>query len=246
MLLPSDRLLRGDREVWARLHRADVILAQHPSWPARQDRALAEIARFDAAGPCYAGVSWGKDSVVLAHLIELYAQRNGRRLPLVWVSVLGAGNPDCPRVRDAFLAEHDVDYHEITVEIDLDEDGRRVGKGMLARGFALAAERWGRRYVSGVRADESGARKARMRHWGACSDNTCAPIGWWKTPEIFAYLERHNLPVHPAYAMTYAGTYDRNRLRVATIGGERGTEFGRRQHERLYYLDVLRAIGEER
>lgn len=244
MLLPSDRLLPGDREVWERNEGVDALRAQLVRWESKKRKAIAEIHRFADAGRCYAGVSWGKDSVVLAHLLAL----SGRLIPLVWVNIKNAGNPDCERVRDAFLSEYGVcvDYHEITISAALDEDGRRVGSGILASGFKIAGERFGDRHISGVRGEESGVRSLRMMRWGASTERTCAPIGWWKTDEVFAYLHRFGLPVHPAYAMTYGGTWDRNLLRVATIGGERGTGLGRREHERIYYRDVLQRIGEDR
>jgi len=96
--------------------------------------------------------------------------------------------------------------------------------------------------VSGVRGEESGVRKLRMRRWGTSSERTCAPIGWWCGGDVFAYLHQHDLPVHPAYAMSFGGTLDRNRIRVASLGGERGTGFGRRDWEHRYYRDAFRKM----
>ena len=65
----------------------------------------------------------------------------------------------------------------------------------------------------------------------ACWGLSCQPNGHWSARDVFAYLNAHDLPVHPAYAMTFGGALDRGRLRVGTIGGSRGTEFGRAEWE---------------
>ena len=61
--------------------------------------------------------------------------------------------------------------------------------------------------------------------------------------DVMAYLARFNLPVHPAYGMLGSGRYDRERIRVATLGGERGGGAGRREWESEYYGDVLNRIA---
>lgn len=245
MLLPSDRLRPGDMEVWERLHRADVLRARGAQLRGKTDRAAAAIRSFVGKGHCYAGVSWGKDSTVLAHLIASMAQGGGGGIPLVWVVVHPIANPDCFAVRDAFLSMFGrlVDYHEIERECRYDAEGWHAG-GSLESGFAEAAHRFGPKHISGVRGEESGVRKIRMCRFGESSIRTCAPIGWWSGADVFAYLERHDLPVHPAYAMSYAGTYERERIRVASISGQRGTGCGRHGWEQLYYPDVLRRVGE--
>lgn len=240
MLLDSPRLLPGDREMWDRLHRADVIRAQLPALERKADRAREAIRSFVAAGGCYAGVSWGKDSTVLAHLLAT----SGARCPLVWIRKPPTDNPDCERVRDAFLASHGagVDYHEIEIACTF-HGGDWFWDSPLARGFAEAGKRWGRRHISAIRAAESGVRKIRMRVHGLESKNTLAPIGWWSGEDVFAYLERHGLPIHPAYAMSLGGSWERNRLRVDALSGHLGEEFGRHELERLYYPDELRRLG---
>jgi len=55
-------------------------------------------------------------------------------------------------------------------------------------------------------------------------------------------MNAYNLPVHPAYAMTAGGRWDRKHIRVASLGGQRGAQYGRREWEREYYGDVLRRL----
>lgn len=244
MLIHSPRFRAGDLDVWNAREGADSVHASSKAYARHVQRAKDAILSFVGRGPCYCGVSWGKDSVVVAHLITQVAPR----VPLVWIRVEPIENPDCVRVRDAFRERFpDHPYDEIAVQCpprQRDSAGWAIwdARGTLENGFSVAVERHGVRYVSGIRGAESGARKRRMMTHGEASRNTCAPIGWWTGADVFAHLHRHRLPVHPAYAMSMGGTLDRERLRVSSLGGGRGTGFGRRQWESTYYRDEVRAL----
>lgn len=239
MLIDSPRLSAADRRAWRGANEADRVLAAPGNDRLdRLEREAAEtVARFVAAhdGDVYCGVSWGKDSVVVAHLVR----RIAAHVPLVWVRVRHVENPDCPTVRDAFLEAWPGPYDEIEVE-----PGKNRSGGTSSLGFAEARRRHGSAYLSGVRAEESGTRRLRMAKHGTDSPNTCAPIGWWRTEDVFAYLERHGLPVHPAYAMTMGGLLERAKIRVASLGGGRGTGHGRREWELRYYGRELARLAE--
>lgn len=236
-LIPSPRHSDADLREWRRLEAFDAVLSRSQALARKEERALESLRAFAAAGPCYVGVSWGKDSVVVAHL----AVRAGVG-PIAWFPAGIMENPDCALVRDAFLAMFPgVDYREI------EASGPVIGPDVTGhdgaqREFEIASRSLGDRYVSGVRAEESRVRQLRMGRWGESTANTCAPIGWWTGEDVFAYLHKHALPVHPAYAMTFGGTLERKRVRVGTIGGYRGTGRGRREWERHYYADALEAL----
>lgn len=245
MLIASARHTAEDVAAWRVSELEDAATVD---WKSRKlhemaERAGAAVASFAERSPCYAGVSWGKDSVVLADIVATHAPD----VPLVYVRVEHVANPDCDLVRDAFLAAHPrCKYDEITVPLPRDAQGRRVGKGALEAGFALAVERHGDAYISGVRGSESKARSLRMRRHGVSTDRTCAPLGWWTASDVFAWLHMRGLPVHPAYACTLGGRLDRGRIRVSTLGGERGTGHGRREMEWRYYpeeMATLRRLG---
>lgn len=238
MLISSPRHTRADLDVWGRWERSDATYARSAAilLDGRVRRAREEIASFTADGPCYVGVSWGKDSVVVAHL----AVNLG--LPIVWVRVEPIINPDCQAVRDAFLSKYpEMLYLEIEEWCRQDATGWHA-TGTLERGFARAPAR---RYVSGIRAEESASRERRVNA-GLSTPQTCAPIGRWSSLDVFAYLYAHGLPVHPAYACSFGGTLDRGRIRVSSLGGQRGTGRGRAEWERRYYGDALRAIERAR
>lgn len=248
MLIPSPRHRPADLEIWAALEDADCLRAERLARAGKIERSIEAIRAFAAAGPCYASVSWGKDSVVFASLVRRVAPG----APLVNLRVNPTRNPDCDAVRDAFLSRFPGPYHEEPVdygEVDpalpsvvWDRETYRAWDAAW-RGVGRA---FGHRHLSGVRAEESFGRRTRMHVFGESSPNTCAPIGWWTLDEIFAYLAAESLPAHPAYAMLGGGRWDRKRLRVSEIGDEKGIGCGRRQWELEYYGDVLRRLQQRR
>lgn len=243
MLLESERHSARDLEEWRRLERYDAALSHAPELHRFTEKAHAEIERFHASGPCVAFVSWGKDSTVVAHL----AVQHG--IPLVWSRIEPFANPDSLNVRDAFLTQHPTAEY---IEARIDCPGTEAGHGdeceCLVENLrrAIGSDYFSTRHLSGVRAEESGLRRMRMIWYGETSKHACAPIGWWRAHHVFAYLHKHNLPVHPAYAMSMGGTFDRRKLRVDDLGGDRGTSMGRRQWEWHYYPEKMHELGYSR
>ena len=237
-LVNPGRCSAADLAHWRVLRAKDRLYAKQRDHLARVAQARRAVEHFLASGmPCYAGVSWGKDSTVLAHLVA------GTGIPLVWVRVEPLYNPDCLLVRDEFLRQHPgAVYHEVVVNAERGPDGLWAGTGRLEEGFRQAQSRFGARYLSGVRGQESLARRARMNILGIESKNTCVPLGHWTAADVYAYLCVNDLPVHTAYGCTMGGKLDRDWLRVATLGGERGTEQGRRSWEFHYYPEDMRRI----
>lgn len=242
MLINSPRITGRDRHHWETLEHYDDVIAQYdaPRLDKMATRARTELGKATTG---YIGTTWGKDSMVVAHL----AATSGCPLPLVWVRLDGLENPDTEPVRDAFLARYPhVRYEEITIPATgvrrwwhpADHVGTDHGPD---EGFAEAARRHGGHYVSGVRAEESSTRALTVSRNGTHSKGSTRPIARWKGVDVFAYLARHDLPVHPAYAMTMGGTLDRIQVRVSSIGGVRGTGRHRQVWEQTYYPDVIAA-----
>jgi phosphoadenosine phosphosulfate reductase len=233
MLLPSPRYDAKDAAQWTSLERQDALVAATARHQRHVRRSEDWLRGFAAEGACYAGVSWGKDSVVLADMVS----RVCPQVALVWVRVEPIFNPDCLLVRDAFLETHaHARYEEVVVRCRQDARGWHA-TGTLEAGFSRAEEKYGARHVSGIRAAESGTRKRRMTAHGPATANSCAPIGWWQAEDVWAYLHARGLPVHPAYACS-GGLWERDRIRVASIGGKRGQGHGRTEWERRYYPEV--------
>lgn len=229
-LIDSPRLRPEDRTAWQTASAQDLAWASTGRHQRLVEEAERTIVRFTAAGDGYAGVSWGKDSTVLADLVARVAPT----VPLVYVVVTPINNPDCPAVRDRFLDLHPAArYEEIVVA------NRTGGAGRTStHGFQEAARRFGDRHLSGIRRDESGGREMRFRRWGLETDRTLAPLGNWSARDVFAYLTARSLPIHPAYAMSFGGAIPRDHLRVSSLGGVRGRGTGRQEWERAYYPEA--------
>ena len=108
-------------------------------------------------------------------------------------------------------------------------------------GWRLIAKRYGPRRMTGIRAEESRLRTMVLHRFGDASVNACRPIGRWTAVDVFAYLYKHALPVHPTYAMSHGGKLDRRWLRVHNLGGVTGSDRGRADWETAYYGDVIAA-----
>ena len=236
-ILDSDRLRYGDLDAWKTRAKADAVHASLRRFRGRVQRALDDIEKFAMGGPCWAGTSWGKDSTVVAHLCAILHAKGRASVPLVWfVAGAGLANPDCYRVRDAFLEGWPVaGYEEVPYPLRVDDQGDWHGFA----GVWPAYHRANPRHVMGFRAAENARRSRRMMTYGVSTESTCAPIGWWSDEDVFAYLHHFGLPVHPAYAMSMGGLKDRARIRVDRIGGHQGRGRGRLEWERAYYGDVL-------
>jgi phosphoadenosine phosphosulfate reductase len=208
---------------------------------AKVDFAINSIRKF-ANEHAYVGVSWGKDSVVVAYLAWIAA----RHLPLMHLRPTNH-NPDCDRVRDLYFKRFPgQEYHEIKVDYsaidrlakpdhELDAETDSVWYQSIREWTSSTRQK----RILGIRGDESTGRLIRMLRWGIETKNALAPIGFWKTQDVFSCLEQHSLPVHPAYAMLGGGRWARDRIRVAEIGDTNGKGNGRRQWEQEYYGDVL-------
>lgn len=242
-LVASPRHSKRDLQLWEYYQRLDELHVSRFNED-KADKALDAIAEFSIKQPCYAGVSWGKDSTVLAHLLARLYKETGIAIPLVWVRVEPISNPDCPLVRDLFLQRYPgYPYEEVEIWCSRDDRGWHAS-GTLEKGFRAAVKKYGRGHVSGVRAAESGIRKMRGRRFGTTSGNSCAPMIWWSGDDVFAYLRKYDLPVHPAYACSMDGLFERERIRVTSLAGERGKEHGRYEWESRYYGNELRLIEE--
>lgn len=229
-LIASHRHTAEDLEVWRYRELADEPWSKTAVFRRRVEAARATLVEFTSGPPGYVGVSWGKDSVCVAHL----AISVGCTWPLVWVCMRPVDNPDCPLVRDAFLERFGaMSYDEIVMQYD------PTAKRTSFPGFAEAARRHGDRYVSGIRGAESATRRMSIATHGWSTERTCRPLAAWTAADVFAYLWLHDLPVHPAYAMSMGGLLEREHLRVGAVGGERGTGWGRREWEERYYRREL-------
>lgn len=238
MLIRYPTQTARDLAHWRVLERQDAVHCRLTAFRRRAEKAVEDLRRFAAAGPCWVGVSWGKESTIVAHLAAaLHAQ--GVEVPVIWFRPRPNAMPACDLVRDTFLARWPIDYREVDCEIPLLDSGEwGIDEGYDPHWHAYHREH--PRHVLGLRADESRARRLRARLFGVSTANTCAPLSFWTGADVFAYLYAHELPVHPTYAMSIGGAIERERLRVAALGGDPGRGFGRAEWEERYYGAALR------
>jgi len=229
MLIDSPRITDADRGHWRKLEMQDRINARRIGQ--HEIKALGHIKQFLDDGDAAVATSWGKDSVVVAHLVW-------RVDPAVrmwhWTCARShdsAPNPDVPAVRDAFLDLCPMDYKEHHGEYGVSDQLGKINRDHEPRN------------IQGVRSAESRQRVMSAMVHGVATGRMCRPILHWPTWAVFAYLCKYDLPVHPAYSMTAGGLLERERLRVHSIGDERGRGVGRLEWEQRYYLDVLNGIG---
>lgn len=235
MLIPSPRHRPEDLDLWRRLEECDRDNYRLDHVEEKAERAVEDIRRFAVEGPCYVGVSWGKDSVVVAHLVAAH----GLPCPALWLREGEAANPECEAVAWAFTQRWpNLRYREVLIEYR--PENLETPDATVFR--ALAAAAGTDRYITGLRAEESRVRRMRYFVHGVSTRRTCAPLSSWKAKHVFAYLAHHDLPTHPVYAMLGGGRWSRDRVRTAMLGGGRGRGMGREEWEREYYGDVLRRL----
>ncbi len=245
MLIPSRRHTTKDLELWAELEAMDRLLGSGRGMQRLLWTACRHIGEFARLGACYAGISWGKDSIVLAHLCRVAAPQ----IPLVHLRPTNH-NPDCDLVRDAyFTAFPGQTYEEVIVDYEslhaANLPDHELDKETDARWYSAIRDcerKHGDRHILGIRSDESFGRMIRTMRWGISTPRSCAPIARWKTEHIFAYLAANDLPVHPAYACLGGGRWPREQLRVAEIGDTHGKGSGRHLWEQEYYPEAYRRL----
>jgi len=241
VLIDSPRITPQDRQTWERLEHYDDVLSRDRRLDRLADQARRVIAEFLAAGPAYVSTSWGKDSTVVCHL----AAQVDPGVTIRWARAADVETPECELVRDAFLALHPgVRYEETVFEFRVPLRGEPGFDDPDAPTQDALAETLDGRRITGVRAEESRIRAISIGHRGLSTTNTCRPIGTWTAVQVFAFLHREGLPVHPVYAMSGGGYYDRRWLRVhplLTAMPNQSAAHGRdpATWEDLYYADVI-------
>lgn len=245
MLIPSHRHTRQDLALWSELESADHLVGERLIRSGKIEKSIEAIHRFVAAGPCCAGISWGKESTTLAHLLW-------RRAPEVSLIHLRPTNhnPDCDLVRDAYFdlcrgqpyQEVPIDYGQLhAARLPDHELDRETDRRWYAAIRDVEARHSGR-HITGIRNGESFGRLIRTLRWGISTERACAPLAWWSMQDVYGYLVVNDLPVHPAYACLGGGRWPRERLRVAEIGDTHGKGSGRRDWEQEYYGDILKRL----
>jgi phosphoadenosine phosphosulfate reductase len=242
VLIDSDRLTDTDRRMWEEWLQADIIRARSAAHERNVEKTKDIVRAFCEKGkPYYVGLSWGKDSVTLAHLMV----QCGADPLFVYIRNLAREPEGNAAVRDAFLKRYPIQYEERAYDYSAADDTYfdRNGKPCKWQHILAELKREYGCHVTGIRYDESAKRRRRFRFYGTETEYSFAPFRYMTVYDIFAYLWKHDLPVHPNYAMTGGGRWDKYKIRVAAVGNREGDGMGRTEWEREYYGDVLNRMG---
>lgn len=247
MLIPSCRHTREDLSLWADLEEADKANGERLLRSGKVEQAETIAFDYQSDGePAYVSMSWGKDSVVTAHIV--FSCRPD--LPVVYNREMGLSNPHCHDVAREFVKQFPkTNYFETPIfhkSVKRLSTGDRPTKSEETKSFLAGCDRtqaqFGRR-IMGIRRDESSSRKISAIVHGVATKNVCRPILYWTAEDVFAYLAMHNLPIHPNYAMLGGGRYNRKWLRVDCLAGPQGRGMGRAEWENEYYPEEMRKIS---
>ena len=244
MLLGSPRITPADWEQWHVTEEQDAAHALTAGYKTRVAKARQAVADFVAGRPdgrFYGGISFGKDSIVMCSMMREAAPH----MPIVSLRNVENFNPDSPRVEAALsdMLSHDYEVIEYDYRKADDTYYDQDHKPCKWHNLLKELKRTHGAHVTGIRADESAKRCRRVAVFGLETEYSFAPLAYMTVQDVFAYLYEHELPVHPVYAMTGGGRWDKYRLRVSAIGNPEGRGVGRLQWEREYYGDVLNRMG---
>lgn len=187
--------------------------------------ALDAIEKWiDEHATSWVAVSGGKDSTVVAHLVNQVAPQ----LPLVWFDS-GLEYPQTRPYLEQMASEWGMDLHVIAAEPDALSLLRASGhwehgapklpntimtKILIDKPQAEAVRRWGQFGIYGLRAEESPGRKIALnigdgvvtKHNpnGTLRHAMLAPIWQWRISagidDINGYCAHHHIAMHPVYA----------------------------------------------
>lgn len=245
MLIPSSRHTRDDLALWTELEAADACHAASRSHNRKVEESCREIVQTVSRGGYFCCVSGGKDSSVLVSLLDQCGLLH--KVACVWMRAVPKHNPDCPsqlnllQQRFPQMQLHVFDYESPVPDRMTPLETDRIA----TMNFHAACETANREYgtpITGIRGDESRARLLRLATLGFHSSKSFCPIGWWTLSDVYAHAHQRNVPLHPAYGMLGGGRYQRHRLRVDALFGERGDGSGRAEWEQEYYGDVLNRL----
>ena len=233
MLIKCSRHTEKDINMWESYCEFDILyfLINERKIKLKIEAVLNEIYKFKAD---YISISWGKDSTVLAHLCK------DLQLPFVCFRNRFE-NPYNDIVKNDFISKYSINYIEYWSEITDKNYINEQVQFHTIKAYKKAQKDYGDKCILGIRQDESPSRTLSAIKFGISSKLKCRPLLRWSVNDIFAYLEKFELPVHPNYAMLGGGRYPRDKIRVGplSMGSQKGAELW----EKEYYGDLLNRLN---
>lgn len=235
-MVTAGRVAGGNR---AALRPEDLVWAQLAAHKKKVDRALDVIRRAAEIGAVGVAFSGGKDSTVVLDLVR-------RVIPDAPVGFFDSGcelesTLDLVRRERAEIVQPRLSILDMARYAGWWDYADPVDPGcpfdaklilVQEPSEAFVVRRRLRVIVTGLRAEESGARKRNATsrgelHLGADRTWYCAPLAFWKTSDVWAYIASRGLDYNAAYDRMAEARVPRESQRVATLLGERGSGWGR-------------------
>ncbi|MCK9327750.1 MAG: hypothetical protein M0P69_19805 [Bacteroidales bacterium] len=168
------------------------IFSRTAVFKAKVRKALTDLAHAFRAGPSYLALSWGKQSIILAHMIwtmDTEVKCVFRKNPLS--DLINNFN----EVKDSFLSRWKINYEELEGDTDLKGNGLKY---MQENGLTVV--------IMGLAADESNGRritlaaadKFNLYRYSNGFMRSC-PLRHWKIMDIAAYTAAYDLPALDTY-----------------------------------------------
>lgn len=190
---------------------------QLPQFKRKVEQAKAVIQEALSISPAYVAVSWGKDSLVMAHLVWLED-------PSVPIVHIGAPHQDkldnYLEVEADFQARFPCSYSRV----DLGMRNAKETFNSLKKTLPQLA-------FIGLRAEESKHRRASLASKGAVyqykkGGYRACPLAWWAWRDVWAYIVLHDLKALASY--DHESNEDKSLSRTAVhVGRGRGANLGR-------------------
>ena len=220
---------------------------------------------FEAMHAPYASLSFGKDSLVMIHLLLSIRPD----LPVMYVNC-GEWDewPDTPRVKRAFVTLTDCHLTELSgpsivsayvqageVYRQDEEQSRSARRAQhdysASLGELLDAEAKSRGFDGafiGLRKEESNNRARLFAMRGPLYFATtrqqwaCNPLAWWTARDVWAYIVTNNLPYNDLYDLDPQG---REQARNGAMFGTRSARYGRLVFLQKMYPDWFNRFAAE-
>lgn len=201
----------------------------------------------NGTGNIAVAVSGGKDSTAMAHLVRQYCE------PIMLWNDSGL---ELPESKDVIQKLSDMLKCRIIIakgdaisawqknmadgKTDVDQTALFGPSQQAIKDNGISLE------FVGLREDEAKARKMLLRSRGAIFQNkrwgcmTAFPMRKWKSEDCLAYIDEHNLPLHPAYTRTE--WKEREKIRVSWVYDDRWESEGQSEYCRKYYPKIYRQL----
>jgi 3'-phosphoadenosine 5'-phosphosulfate sulfotransferase (PAPS reductase)/FAD synthetase len=168
------------------------IYSSTGAFKARVRKALTDLDHAFKTGPAYLALSWGKQSIILAHMIWTMDPE----VPCVFrKNPLSDLINNFNEVRDNFLSAWKLNYEEFNGDTDLKRNGLRYMRdnGLQVVIMGLAADESNGRRMTLAAADRYNLFRYSNGYFRSC------PLRNWKIIDIAAYTYAYDLPVLDTY-----------------------------------------------